>query len=430
MRQYVRARHQRQTNNANTMETREPEAPATASAPPTTSVQLADDWLKGESTKLMLSLLDDRRKARRAALVLLWLAAAYVGVAAIGHVQTESANASRLEHASKELNERKRDLSEAKSTEDNAFNEYLTAVTESETLAGQVMVASKDVEISKEVNALISDQTKDAQLRYDSVLKAHRAARDTLDKYNQEQQRRGDLRETPERMNLQQNLKHAQEQLEQAKDALAKAQNGDGVAGDSEPFADKVTGKPLVGQHRLRAQLQQLALAKQWQVRTESEWQKAQRELATANANYANANKEHEKLEHDPAPLTLPVLSLAVAPAHFFLFAPLVLLALYWNIVAKDRMITRSLRNIIARLGTELSDDQAIVQVVPEIESARSGLLGKVQVFLPDLVAVVTVGMLACLGPMLVPLLAIVALLITVGFRFQNRSPTFAPGPR
>ena len=399
------------------MKTPETKTPVAVSAPTKSSMQLSDDWLKSESTKLTLSLLDDRRKARRSATVLLWLAAAYIGVAAIGHVQSAKTNANRTEHASKQLIEQSKNLTSARSSELAAFKTYLSAVYESETLAGQVMVAGKDVEISKEVNAQLNDRIEDARRKYYAALAERGAAEGAIENFKKKLIP-GELRELVP-ADLKQSLKHAQEKLSEVRDDLAKVQNSEGVAVGNEPSADKTPVSALAVQYKHLDLLKRLASAKRENVRTENEWQKTQRELSAVQSSYTTANDEYEKLKRDPSPLTLPVLSLAVAPAHFFLFSPLLLLILYWNIVVKDRTVAHSLRHVAEGIGTELIGNQAIVRVVPEIESARTSALGKYQMLLPDLVTVVILGLLACLGPMPAPLIAMVATLVTVGARLK-----------
>ncbi len=358
--------------------------------------------------------------ASRGAVPLTWLAAAYIGIAAVSHVQNAKTTTSQLERAAKQLDEQNKALTSAKGSELTAFKTYLGAVYDSESLAGQVTVAGKDVEISKEVATQVNSQSEDAQQKYHAALAARNAAESAIENFKKTLIP-GEQRDLVPAA-LKQSLKRAQDQLAQARDDLAKTQNREVAVAETKSSGDKSPSSPSAVQQRHLDLLKMLASAKQEHTRTENEWQTKQRELSTAQSSYAAANTQHEKLkrEHDSIQLTLPVLNLQVAPVYFFALAPLFLLVLYWNVVTKDKTITRSLQHVTEQLNTELIDEQAIAQVIPELESAPPSVLGRVQGLLPDLVAVALVGVLAYLGPTLIHLVAIALLLVTVGFRVKS----------
>jgi hypothetical protein len=118
--------------------------------------------------------------------------------------------------------------------------------------------------------------------------------------------------------------------------------------------------------------------------------------------------------------MTLPVLSLAVKPTHFFLAAPLLLLVLYWNIVAHDRRLSRSVEDVCQRTRPQGLEYRELASVIPELERARMNWKLKCRLMLPDLATAASLLLLLQSGQRWIPACTLAAVVLTIAYRLRE----------
>lgn len=385
-----------------------------------------DTWLRAETTKLLLASLDTQRKARRAAAVLLWSAAAYLAIATVGQEETKRSTTQRLAGIEQQLKTEEGSLVAARQREASTFEEYIKTSNATEKLQGDALLSNKSTEIAKDVVSQKQKQTAVAQREHDathsaldranSELAAHRASRVP-----------GDLR-PDERLNqLSARVLDAQNTFEQAKEALNRAIAGENLATGVSTTPGSSPDSPVeTGRAHLVA-LKDLQAGRLQRAHAENQWKLAQRQLESAEAMRDAARVEYDRLHREPNPMALPVLNLPVKPAHFFLAAPLILLILYWNVINHDRRLKNSASETLHQISERGLDSRHLTSTIPELEWTRMNWSLTCRMMLPDLATVAALTLLLWSEFDWIPACAFVATIVTILVRL---SVDFAHGAR
>lgn len=390
-------------------------------ASPADAQSSVDNWLRSETIKLQLASLDTQRKARRAAAVLLWSAAAYVGIAAVGQVESKTGSAVRLAGVVKQLDHEEKSLATAKKREADTFDEYIKTSSAAERLQGDALIANENTAIAKDKVSQSLAQTTTAQRAYNDAKREWEKAKSEVVAF-QNSRIPGDLRGDNRLSHLKSRVEQTQQVFDDAKNVLDNALEGEDAAAGVKRTTDKTTVSPVEAGQAHRNALVNLVNAKQQRARAENAWKTAQRELTSTQTLRDALKDEHDRLEREPSPMTLPVLSLAVRPAHFFLASPLLLLILYWNVVSHDRKLNRSAKDLWQRIRAQGLAESELVSTIPELELVRMNWVLKFRLMLPDLAMVASLLLLFWSGPSWLPACGLAAVILTMVYRLGDAS--------
>jgi hypothetical protein len=352
-----------------------------------------DAWLRGDSTKLLLSSLDGLRKARRASMVLLWSVSAYVAVAGIGQLEGRLDAEMRMDEATRNRGTAERAASLARDREKADFDEYLRSRDALEERKRDVTLTGKDTDIAKTRLEQKRDAVADSQKRLHMVETVLATARATLAAFDQNHIP-GDNRVLAERNVLVAKVGDASAAVESARRVLITSEEegraAAGIAGRSQ--AEVLS--PIDAQAASRRALAELADMTQERLRARNQWRLTQRDVDEARVNLSAATARCDQLVGAPKTVTLPILNLGVRPLLFFRFAPVLLLLLYWNCARCDRKVVTESAEFGRRTIGRMLDEKVLSTAIPELFWARNDWLSKVGTAVPDVAVFGTLALL------------------------------------